>query len=377
MMPTRFPTTIQSTTESRAGPTVEGESVRPGDVLLTPAGDPRVVTGTGYGPAASGVALFHPDAGEHRTGWTEPDGAWTLARLSLGVATTHLGETQYVLTAGFHPRDGTYDCALGTAALGATHVTLGGDQLTATALASLRAAIERAAPPLASTPRGLRERLDEAITALADRRLPAEGATVPAAALSVTGPAIPTGTEPALPLDGTAVAPGDRFVELPAGAPSDPTAVESGTLAEGNCTVVLRQPGSQGIDCVELVAGERATLHPATVERRRRDATYSLGLLGRESFVDPLADAATVSLHCYRLPGPPEPTALLAGTRRSSTTPRLDHPLALPCRGYDGVSSLADALRTPTALDHPLGQWAAECNGVAEMCRRVASRLEN
>ena len=388
-----FPATVQSAVEARPGPTVDGAPVRPGDVLVDADGDRRVVTRTGQGPTNDAVGLFDPDAG----GPTTARGAgehidgdrWTVAWRTLGVATaTADGDDsarRVVSMAGYDPAGDRYAWAWGAGPLAALAVPVTPVVSNGSA-ADLRAAL---APPLegagglasllgTSRP-ALLDRLDRRVRSLSERRCRGGAGTTPS--LTTTDVAIPTGAEPPVveSPDGAPLRPGDRLVYWEDHRPGDPLSADPPTLAAGHCLVVCRQDDTEtGVTCYDLADGAARTLDPAELGARCERALAGgvvLRTLARDCFVDPIGTDRTYSVHAYAVAGTVDSAVLLAGSRRQTATPRLEHPLALSCQTYDRRDALRRGLAGEAPLDHPLSAWRSDHDSVAAMCERVARRV--
>lgn len=406
------PATTQSVTDARPGPTVDGAPLRPGDVLVDAGGRRRVVTETGLGAANDAVGLFDPVDGRVPAGGRDgriDERSCQVAWRNLGTVTglSEDGDRRLLVTAGYDPERGRYAWAWGRGPVAALAVPLQpvAEADTVIALrqslappfpdgaAALLSALCAERPPLL-------ERLRSRVTTGSEQRADAltggecrvpSGRTTGASidrsqpSLWTTAVRIPTGQEPAVPVpaDGAPIRPGDRVVYWDSGPPAAPLSAGRDVLAAGHCRVVLPQSsgGSDGrIVCYDLSTGTHERFDPAGFAEIHDRATRQglvCRLLARDCFVDPIGTEQTYSVHVYALTGGLGASLLLAGVREPTTTPRLEHPLALPTRTYPDLDTLGSALRGSRPLEHPLSEWATEHEAVAAMRERVADRIEH
>lgn len=393
----RFPTGVGSVETARPGPTVDGSRLHPGDVLLGPDDQRRVVTRTGVGPTNEGVGVFDPKRRD-RTTWSREypsltSGQWTLERRALAVETAlgADGQTQYLVYTSHETERDRYRCEWGQTALGAMDVPLDGASLDVATASALCTALARPATvdaplsALTTVPEGgpaLLDTVEQGTRTVASRRV-GDG-TVPTrdATLWCTGVEIPTGVDGRVAtVGGLDLTPGDRLLTWPDGiAPgTDPTAISPERLRAGACIVVLRQSEQfDAVTCYDITADERLSLTSAGLRRRydrALDGGFALSLLARECFVDPVGTDRTYSVHGYHVTGCDTPW-LLAVDAQETATPRLEHPLALHTTAYTDVEAMVQALGDPQRLADRFGQWASRRPAVRALCERVADRVE-
>lgn len=381
----RFPTAVRSITESGRGPSVDGHTLRAGDVIRHRAGRVRVVTGTGFGPTNEAVALFDPATGRQadRQGAgrrLDPE-SWRLLRRALGVQSA-LGpeeRRQVIGYASYDPTSG-YRFEWGTTPIGGTFVRLDNGTTPVTDVKAFRSVVRSNAPACLSS-EWTTARLDDHAEECGQRRNETDR---PLSSLAVDGVEIPTGTdEPVTTGPGRdPFAPGDRFVYWSSGdaSPEDPLRADDATLATGRCPVVLGQSSARNsVRCHDVVTDDRLALSPEELLSRRRRARrdgVALELLARGCFVDPLGTGSTVSIHAYAFERGGESGALLAGGHLETTEPRLEHPLSLSVTTFDDPGRMHAALASSDRLTHPLADWARDHPKVGLLRDRLAGRIE-
>lgn len=416
-----LPATIQSVIEARPGPSVDGAPLRPGDIVVTPEGTKRVVVETGFGTTNAAVGLFDPDDGGRVTApgqGTSIDGTdWNVTWRNLGTATglDREQEQRLLATAGFDPRTERYAWAKGRAPVAALAVqpqTVAHAGSVIDLRRALKRPFDRSLEPFSkagSEGEGLLERVRSQVGTCAERRsdsitdrrgTPGSDRDTPGRDDEATTPAlwtttvqIPTGEQsPVLrPERGEPLKPGDRLIYWDRQPPAAPLSADRDALARGHCQVLLRQSDGpndarerpqrpDGIDCYDLTRASRTRFGRDELAKCHEQAVESglvLRLVARDCFVDPIGTERTYSVHVYATTGVHGNGLLLAGTCHGTSTPRLEHPLALSKTVYDHVDGITDALRGSTRPADPLSAWTDESQSIASMCERIADRIEN